>query len=76
MVCQGLYRVGVELLQSGRELTTKVRNNLGLSSCAVPQSAIASVVVYFRRTELLLEVQERNDILIRVRIEHIKDVNL
>jgi len=76
MVCQGLYRVGVELLQSGRELTTKVRNNLGLSSCAVPQSAIACVVVYFRRTELLLEVQERNDILIRVRIEHIKDVNL
>ena len=76
MVCQGLYRVGVELLQSGRELTTKVRNNLGLSSCAVPQSAIACVVVYFRRTELLLEVQERNDILIRVRIEHIKDINL
>ena len=66
----------MELLQSGRELTTKVRNNLGLSSCAVPQSAIACVVVYFRRTELLLEVQERNDILIRVRIEHIKDVNL
>jgi len=64
----------VELLQSGRELTTKVRNNLGLSSCAVPQSAVTCVVVYFRRTELLLGVQERSGILIRVRIEHIKDI--
>ena len=26
----------VELLWSGRELTTKVKNNLGLSSCSVP----------------------------------------
>jgi len=25
-----------ELLQNGRELTTKVRNNLGLSLCTVP----------------------------------------
>jgi len=57
-------------------LITKVRNNLGLSSCAVPQSAVTCVVAYFRRTELLPEVQERNSILIRVRIEHVKDVNL
>jgi len=61
---------------SGAELTTKVRNNLGLSLCAVPQSAVACVVVYFRRMELLPGVQERNGILIRVRIEHIKDINL
>jgi len=27
---------GAELLQSKRELTTKMGNNLGLSSCAVP----------------------------------------
>ena len=57
-------------------MITKVRNNLGLSSCAVPQSAVTCVVAYFRRTELLPEVQERNSILIRVRIEHVKDVNL
>jgi len=50
--------IGVELLQSGRELTTKVENNLGLSSCAVPQSAVICVVAYFRRTELLPGVQE------------------
>jgi len=29
-------RNGAELLRSGRKLTTKVGNNLGLSSCAVP----------------------------------------
>jgi len=29
-------RNGTELLRSGRKLTTKVGNNLGLSSCAVP----------------------------------------
>jgi len=34
-----------ELLQSGRELTTKVENNLDLSSCAVPRSAVIYVVV-------------------------------
>jgi len=67
---------GVELLWSERELTTKVRNNLGLSSCTVPQSAVICVVAYFRRTELLPEVQERSGILIRVRIKHVKDVNL
>jgi len=32
------------------------------------------MVAYFRRTELLLGVQERSGILIRVRIEHIRDV--
>jgi len=53
---------GTELLWSGRELTTKVENNLGLSSCAVPQSVVAYVVVYFRRTELLPGVQERSGI--------------
>jgi len=53
-----------------------MRNNLGLSSCAVPQSSVICVVVYFRRMELLPGVQERSDILIKVRIEHVKDVNL
>ena len=56
-------RNGVGLLQSGRELlTTKWGNNLGLSSCAVPQSAVACVVAYFRRTELLSEVSEGSGI--------------
>jgi len=53
-----------------------MRNNLGLSSCAVPQSSVMCVVVYFRRMELLPGVQKRSDILIKVRIEHVKDVNL
>jgi len=53
---------GVELLQSRRELTTKVGNNLGLSSCAVPRSSVVCVVAYFRRTELLPGVQERSGI--------------
>jgi len=53
-----------------------VGNNLGLSSCIVPQSAVTYVVVYFRKTELLPGVQEKNSILIRMRIEHIKDINL
>jgi len=30
-----------ELLQNEKELTTKLGNNLSLSSCAVPQSAVA-----------------------------------
>jgi len=34
------------------------------------------MVVYFRKNELLLGVQERSGILIRVRIEYVKDVNL
>jgi len=71
-----MCRAGAELFWSERESTTKVRNNLSLSSCAMPQSAIACVVVYFRRTELLSGVQERSGILIRVRIEYVKDVNL
>jgi len=58
----GVTQSGAELLWSGRELTTKWRNNFGLSSCAVPQSAVAHVVVYFRRTELLSGVQERSGI--------------
>jgi len=41
---------GVELLWSGRELTTKVGNNLGLSSYTVPRSAVMYVVTYFRKT--------------------------
>ena len=53
-----------------------MRNNLDLSSCAVPRSAVVYVVAYFRKTELLPGVQERSDILIRVGIEHIKDVDL
>jgi len=66
----------MELLRSRRELTTKVRNNLGLSSCTVLRSAIVYMVAYFRRTELLPGVQERSGILLRVRIKHVKDVNL
>jgi len=57
-----MTRSRVELLQSRRELTTKIRNNLGLSSCTVPQSSVACVVAYFRRTELLPGVQERSGI--------------
>ena len=53
-----MVQSGVELLQSGRELTTKVENNLGLSLCAVPRSSVVCVVAYFRRTELLPGVQE------------------
>jgi len=67
---------GAELLWSGRDLTTKVENNLGLSSCTVPRSTVTCVVAYFRKTELLPGIQERSGILIRVRIEHVKDVNL
>jgi len=59
-----------------RRVDNKMRNNLGLSLYAVPQSSVVCVVVYFRRTELLPGVQERSDILIRVGIEHIKDVDL
>jgi len=51
-----------ELLQSGRILTTKVENNLGLSSCAVPRSTVICVVAYFKRTELLPGVQERSSV--------------
>jgi len=40
----------------------KMGNNLGLSSCAVPQSTVAYVVAYFRRTELLSGVLERSGI--------------
>ena len=58
----GVTWSGAELLWSGRELTTKVENNLGLSSCAVPQSVVAYVVVYFRRTELLPGAQEKSGI--------------
>jgi len=39
-----------------------MRNNLGLSSYTVPQSAVAYVVAYFRRTELLPGIQERSSI--------------
>jgi len=53
---------GTELLWSGRELITKWGNNLGLSLCAMPQSAVVCVVAYFRRTELLSEDQERSGI--------------
>jgi len=66
--------VDTELLQNGRKLTTKVRNNLGLSLCTVPQSVVTYVVAYFRRMELLPGVQERSGILLRERIEHIKDI--
>jgi len=42
----------------------------------MPQSAVAYVVAYFRKSKLLPGVQERSGILIRVRTEHIKDINL
>ena len=57
----GVTRNGAELLQSGRELTTKWEKNLGLSSCTVPRSAVACVIAYFRRTELLPGVSERSE---------------
>jgi len=47
-------------------LTIKVENNLGFSSCAVPQSAVICVVAYFRRTELLPGVQEGSGILMSI----------
>jgi len=37
-------------------------HDIGLSSCTVPWSAVTCVVAYFRRTELLLEVQKRDSI--------------
>ena len=40
----------------------KMGNNLGLSLCAVPQFTVVYVVAYFRRTELLSGVSERNGI--------------
>jgi len=54
---------GVEWNYSGIErFDNKMRNNLGLSSCAVPQSIVAYVVAYFRRTELLSGISERSGI--------------
>jgi len=50
----------VELLWSRRGLITKVENNLGLSSCAMPRFAVMYMVVYFRRTKLLPGAQERS----------------
>jgi len=58
----GVTQNGAGLLQSRRELTTKWGNNLGLSLCAVPRSAVTRVVAYFRRTELLPGVSERSGI--------------
>ena len=65
-------KYGAEQEQSGRELSritlewmgfdNKMGNNLGLSSCAVPQSTVVCMVVYFRRTELLSGVSERSGI--------------
>jgi len=52
---------GAGLLWSGRELTTKWKNNLGLSLCTVPRSTVMCVVAYFRRTELLPGVLERSE---------------
>jgi len=54
---------GVEWDYSGiKGFDNKIENNLGLSSCAVPRSAVACVVAYFRRTELLSGVSERSGI--------------
>ena len=67
-----LDKYGAEQEQSGPELSgitlewmgfdNKIGNNLGLSSCAVPQSAVVCMVAYFRRTELLPEALERSGI--------------
>jgi len=62
MLVSSMERNRNGVAQSGRNLTTKVGNNLGLSSCAVPQSSVTYVVTYFRRTELLSGVQERSGI--------------
>jgi len=67
---------GAELLRSGRELITKMGEQPWPQLVCVPRSAVTCVVAYFRRMELLSGVQEKSGILIRVRIEHIKDVNL
>ena len=45
-----------------RSWQQKWGNNLGLSSCTVPWSAVVCVVAYFRRSELLSGDQERNGI--------------
>jgi len=53
----------VEWDYSGIEgLDNKMGNNLGLSLCAVSQSAVVCVVAYFRRTELLSGFLERSGI--------------
>jgi len=53
----------VEWNYSGIEgFDNKIKNNLGLSLCAVPQSTVACVVAYFRRTELLSGISERSGI--------------
>jgi len=67
-----LDKYGAEQEQSGPELSgitlewmgfdNKIGNNLGLSSCAVPQFTVTYVVAYFRRTELLSGVLERSGI--------------
>jgi len=57
----GVGQSEVELLWNER-FDNKMGNNLGLSSCAVPRSAVTCVVAYFRRTELLSGVSERSDI--------------
>jgi len=54
---------GVEWNYSGIEgFDNKMENNLSLSSCVVPRSAVMCVVAYFRRTELLSGVLERSGI--------------
>jgi len=53
----------VEWNYSGIEgIDNKMGNNLGLSSCAVSRSAVACIVAYFRRTELLSGASERSGI--------------
>jgi len=61
--CQVRGGTGVEWNYSRIErFDNKMGNNLGLSLCAVPQSTVACVVAYFRRTELLSGVSKRNGI--------------
>jgi len=51
----------VEWNYSGIEgFDNKMRNNLGLSLCAVSRSTVVYVVAYFRRSELLSGTSERS----------------
>ena len=59
-----------------KEVDNKSGETTLASARALCLNLLLRVVAYFRRTELLPGVQERSGILIRVRIEHVKNVNL
>jgi len=67
MEWSGSEWAGVEWNYSGIEgFDNKIGNKLGLSLCAVPQSAVTYVVAYFKRTELLSGASERSGIEVRI----------